>query len=199
MDGDLTADIELRLEGRVTYLVPFSERHLRDPRYLSWLRDYEVAKTIGRPEFLTEISFKEIEGYFRRISQSENDLFFALHMRQDDVFIGTAKAGHIDRDAGIADIGIIIGSRDRWGQGLATDALQCLCAYMFGARGMRRLTAGAMAVNPAMIRVFEKLGFRREGTLRQHVPFEGGYTDHVLLGCFRDEFVSATSRSAPTG
>ena len=52
----------------------------------------------------------------------------------------------------------------------------------------RKLTCGIMANNPAMVRVFEKLGFRREATLRRQIPFEGDFLDHILLGCFAEEY-----------
>lgn len=180
---------ELRIDGQGTYLVRFTERHLNDPCYLGWLRDYDVMKTVGRAEYLREVPFAEAEAYFRRVDASPDDLFFALHVQADESFIGTVKAGHIDRVAGIADIGIMIGARECWGQGLSTDALHAICRYMFRDFGIRRLTCGAMAVNPAMIRAFEKIGFRREGVLRAHVPFEGGYTDQVLMGCLADDLV----------
>ncbi len=186
MDGDLKRQAE-RIDGRRTCLMRFGEGHLRDPRYLAWLRDHEVIKTIGRAEYLTEIPFEEVEAYWRRVDRSPEDLFYAIHMAADGAFVGTAKAGHIDWEHGIADIGIMIGDRAHWGGGVATDALGALCRHLFEARGLRRLTAGSMAANPAMVRVFEKLGFALEGTLRAHVPYEGGYTDHVLLGCLRGE------------
>ena len=182
MDGDL------RIDGARVTLATFGERHLEDPAYMSWLHDYEVVKTIGRPEYLTSASYEDVATYVRRVSKSPDDMFFAIHLREGETFVGTAKAGHIDREAGIADIGIMIGSRAHWGQGLATDALRALCRHMFEKAGMRKLTCGVMANNPAMVRVFEKLGFRREATLRRQIPFESVFLDHILLGCFADEF-----------
>jgi len=172
-------------------LKSFGERHLKDPCYLSWLRDYEVVKTIGRPEYLTSVSFDEIAEYVRRVTDSPTDMFFAICLRDSGIFVGTVKAGHIDREAGIADVGVMIGSRGHWGQGLATDALGALCRYLFTDGGMRKLTCGVVATNPAMVCVFEKLGFRHEARLRRQVPYEGDYVDHILLGCFRDELVTA--------
>lgn len=183
MDGDL------KIEGGRVVLASFGDRHLNDPAYLSWLHDYEVVKTIGRPEYLTAVSFEDVAHYVRQVTDSPNDMFFAIQMLESDAFVGTAKAGHIDRDAGIADIGIMIGSRPQWGQGLATDVLGVLCHYMFTQAGMRKLTCGVMGNNPAMIRVFEKLGFNREAQLRRQIPFEGVFLDHILLGCFADELV----------
>jgi RimJ/RimL family protein N-acetyltransferase len=45
-----------------------------------------------------------------------------------------------------------------------------------------------MAVNPAMLKVFTRLGFREEGVRRLQDRYEDGYCDHIYLGCFADEF-----------
>ena len=193
MDGDLKHAQPARLNGRRVYLVPFSDRHLNDPAYAGWLADREVTKTLGRPEYLAARPFAEIEAYVRRLASSPDDMFYAVHLTEGDRFVGTAKAGHIDWAAAVADIGIMIGDRECWGQGLATDALVALCRATFGTLRMRRLVANIMASNPAMIRVFEKLGFRQEGVRRQHMVFEGGYTDIVLFGCFEKEFRDAAA------
>jgi RimJ/RimL family protein N-acetyltransferase len=54
-----------------------------------------------------------------------------------------------------------------------------------------------MAVNGAMIAVFEKLGFREEGRLRAQDRLEdGSFCDHALLGCFPDELVDPAAGEA---
>jgi sugar O-acyltransferase (sialic acid O-acetyltransferase NeuD family) len=189
MDRDL---IPARLDGRRCWLEPFGERHLRDRDYIGWLHDYDVIRTLNLPSYWTPVPLEEIEIYCRTLIASPTDAFFALHDGSDGRFVGTVRAGHIDGAAATADIGIMIGRRDRWGRGLAQDAIATLCRWLFAECGMRRLTAGAMAINPAMIRVFEALGFRREGVMRQQDRLrEGGYCDHIHLGCFRAEFEAA--------
>src|SRR3546814_300643 len=179
----------MRIDGKQTYLVPFAEQHLRNPIYLAWLQDPQVVRTLNLPHYLARpVSFKELEAYYRRVVDSATDLFLALHRKCDDAFIGTLKAAQIDRYAGTADLGIMIGHKNLWGQGLASDALHALARHLFEVEGLRRLTAGAMATNPAMIRVFERLGFRREGVFREQDRLGNDYIDHIHLGCLRNEF-----------
>ena len=193
MDGDLNRAAllrpeGLRLAGRVSHCVPFGEGHLRDPVYLSWLRDRDVVRTIGRPDYMAApVDFATVEKYFAQMKDSSGDLFLALYHTANGRFVGTLKAGHIDWHQGNADIGIMIGDKEYWGRGLATDAIRTLALHLYNVLGLRRLTAGSMSINPAMIAVFENLGFRREGVLREHLRHENGFCDHVLLGCFRNE------------
>jgi ribosomal-protein-alanine N-acetyltransferase len=180
----------LQIAGAEIELRYFSARHSKDAAYRDWLRDPEIVRTLNLPRYLEQpITDAEIDTYVEQITKSPNDLFFAIHHGAEDTFIGTIKAGKIDRYAGHADIGIMIGRKAFWGRGLATDAIATLCQYLFDDAGLRRLTAGSMATNPSMIHVFEKLGFRQEGVFReQDRVSENGYCDHIHLGCLRDEF-----------
>ena len=177
------------LPGRQVVLVPFGESHLRDPQYLAWLRDRDVVRTLNLPAYYnSQVSFAELEAYCRHLCESATDYFYAIELLPAGRFIGTAKLGAVNAYAGTADIGIMIGARDVWGRGLATDVIATICQNAFNDLGLRRLTAGAMAINPAMIRVFEKLGFRREGCFRQHDRLGDNYIDHIHLGCLHQEF-----------
>ncbi len=178
-----------RLAGKRVNLARFTMAHASDPAYRGWLRDPEVVRTLNLPRYLEEpVSGAEIDAYCQSLIASPNDLFMAI--QDGEAFIGTIKAGRIDRYAGHADIGIMIGRKDLWGRGLATDAIATICAYLFEIEGLRRLTAGSMATNPGMIRVFEKLGFRREGVFREQDRIsDRDYCDHIHLGCLRAEFI----------
>jgi len=188
----MSQELAVRLEGKKSYLVPFTQRHLNTPAYLEWLRDYDVVKTINRPEYLTPISFEEVRAYCERVMTSETDMFFAVHEQISGSFSGTLRVNGINRYSMVADIGILLG-RPFWGKGIATDAVGTVCRYLFENLKFRKLTAGMMAVNPAMARVFEKMGFRREGILRRQDKFEGQYVDHIYMGCFREEFTGGVS------
>ena len=177
-----------RLTGSRCYLVPFEEKHINDTEYLDWLRDYDVVKTINRPDYLLPVSLLKVREYCETIMRSSNDMFLAIYDKKDEIFIGTMRAGHINWQTGTADIGIMIGNRNYWGKGIATDAIKTLGQFLFHKVGLRRLTAGLMAANPAMMKAFQRAGFRQEGILRQHDSYEGKFMDHIYLGCLRDEF-----------
>lgn len=189
MDGVVSdARVEPRIEGARVALTPFDESHLADPAYRRWLRDPAVVAPLNLPRYLAgEVSDAEIEAYARRLMADDAVWFFALLLRDEREFVGTVKAGPIDRYAGRADLGVMIGRTNLWGRGLASDALGALARRLIEGEGLRRLTAGAMATNPSMIRVFEKLGFQREGVFRQHDRQGDVYIDHIHLGCLADE------------
>ncbi len=169
-------------------LVPFTEVHLRDPRYMSWLRDRDVLLTLNLPRYLAgDVTEIEIAKYCHSLIASPDVYFYALIKLDGGRFIGTVKAGPVNRYAGTCDLGIMIGEKAEWGRGLATDALDCLSRHLVDEVGIRRLTAGAMASNPAMVKTFEKLGFRVEGVFREQDRVEDEFVDHIHLGCLKHE------------
>ena len=179
------------LEGRKTRLEPFDQRHLNDPQYLSWLRDYDVVKTINRADYLRPVSFAEVREYCESVQRSPTDMFFAIVELGEEEFIGTLLVSQLNWRTRTADIGILIGARDSWGKGLGTDAISTIGRFLIERLKLRRLTAGLMSVNPGMQKVFERLGFQEEGVFRDHDLFEGEYVDHVYLGCMAHEFTPA--------
>jgi [ribosomal protein S5]-alanine N-acetyltransferase len=171
-------------------LRPFTERHLTDPAYRSWLDDREVVRYLGRPEYLEPVPFAEIRSYVEGLWADDRCTFLAVHTVEEDEFIGTAKITFKPKGGpspDVADVGIMIGNRDYWGRGLATATLRAACRHAVDVLGARKLIAGAMSPNVAVIRAFERIGFMVEGRLRGQLDFEGGHVDHVLLGCFPGE------------
>lgn len=63
------------------------------------------------------------------------------------------------KDGG-AELGFLFRS-DRWGHGLASEAVAAVVAEAFGPMRLTHLAAGALAGNLAAIRVLEKTGFGR--------------------------------------
>jgi RimJ/RimL family protein N-acetyltransferase len=178
-----------RLDGKNVFLVSFEEEHLSDDRYFRWLCDYDVVKSLNRLEYIMPIKYEDVVQYCNAVWASHKDVFLALYAKEKEEFIGTVKIGNINWYSRTADVGIMIGEKKYWGKGAGTDAVWCVCKYLFEVLGLRKLTGGAMAVNEAMIKIFQNLGFKIEGRMRDQDRYEGTYCDHVYLGCFHREFV----------
>lgn len=175
------------LRGQLTYLKAFDESHLNNPDYLCWVRDYEVIKTLNKIDYLRPVSFEEVKKYCMLLMQSINDMYFAIYDIATHRFIGTLRVSKINWTSRVADIGIMIGNKEFWGKGLASDVICLISQYLFNKCGLRKLTAGYMAINPAMGKAFSKAGFVQEGVLREQNYFEGKYVDHIHMGCFLGE------------
>ncbi|HDL01619.1 MAG TPA: N-acetyltransferase, partial [candidate division Zixibacteria bacterium] len=81
----------------------------------------------------------------------------------------------------------MIGEKDCWGQGYATEAIGGLTEYAFNVIGLNRIGAGAYASNIGSYRAFEKAGYHVEGKLLSYWKSDGGYEDEILVGIVRDQ------------
>jgi ribosomal-protein-alanine N-acetyltransferase len=73
------------------------------------------------------------------------------------------------------------------GQGLGTVAQQLLVDYLFRFTTVHRLEAGTDADNLAEQKVLERIGFTREGVLRQVAFRDGAWRDAVVYALLRDD------------
>ncbi len=87
-----------------------------------------------------------------------------------------------------AHLGILIGEPDAWGHGYGPAALVLLLNWLFNHQGYRRAWLTVQADNPRACRAYEKVGFRREGTLRAHNFHDAHAHDEHLYGLLADEF-----------
>lgn len=87
---------------------------------------------------------------------------------------------------------------EHWGRGIVTEAVRSLVDHGFGVLALHRIWASCLPENPASARVLEKLGFRREGLLRQNLRIHGQWRDSILYAVLAAEWLDATSDPAAT-
>jgi aminoglycoside 6'-N-acetyltransferase len=75
------------------------------------------------------------------------------------------------------------------GRGVGSDAMRTLIAWLIDVRGHHRLTVDPAVVNARAIHVYEKLGFRPVGVLRQYERVVGdSWRDALLMELLATEF-----------
>jgi RimJ/RimL family protein N-acetyltransferase len=75
-----------------------------------------------------------------------------------------------------------------WGHGYATEAARALLQWAFDTLDLNRVQAQTDTRNLASARVLEKLGFVREGTLREDCVVNGDVSDSWVFGLLRREW-----------
>jgi len=77
---------------------------------------------------------------------------------------------------------------DHWDQGYGQEAMRLLLAFGFQELNLYRVQLTVFSYNPRAIRVYEKLGFQREGVFRQALHRDGQRHDMLLYGLLRPEW-----------
>ena len=74
------------------------------------------------------------------------------------------------------------------GERLRLTALRLLLRFAFDELNLYRVQLTVFSYNPRAIRLYEKLGFRHEGTFREFVQRDGARHDMLLYGLLRQEW-----------
>ena len=111
----------------------------------------------------------------------------AIERAADRVFIGWCCLMKWNPGYRSAAMGYCL-SDTAWGQGFATEAAGALLQWAFDTLDLNRMQAETDTRNTASARVLEKLGFTREGTLREDCIVDGEVSDTWVFGLLRREW-----------
>jgi RimJ/RimL family protein N-acetyltransferase len=137
------------------------------------------------------VSLEAVRRYVGQMSHprlQDDFLHFAIHTRPDDRLIGDATVGYIDRHHRRCKVGITIGEKSEWGKGYAREALEPVIAFCFIKLGLNRIGAEIYCFNERSRRLFESMGFQREGLIRQSVWKGGQPINDCLYGLLREDW-----------
>jgi RimJ/RimL family protein N-acetyltransferase len=172
------------LIGPKVYLRPLEREDA--PLFIPWVNDTEVTRTLAvfyRPKNLQdELAF--IDG----VSNDEHAVVFGIVVRETDKLIGSAGLHQIHFKDRYAEFGILIGEKSSWGKGYGTEVTALITGYGFETLNLHRVWLRVHEDNERGIKAYGKVGFKREGVLRQHKYREGRYLDVVVMGILREEW-----------
>jgi ribosomal-protein-alanine N-acetyltransferase len=125
----------------------------------------------------------EIQESFKR----RELLKWGIALRKDDTLIGSVTLFHPDFTHRRAEIGYALG-RAHWGQGYMLETLKAVLTYAFEVLEFHRIEADVDPRNVASIRTLERLGFQREGYLRERWQVNGEIQDALFYGLLRPDW-----------
>ncbi len=112
---------------------------------------------------------------------------WGIARNSDDYIIGTCTLAHVDTQNRRAEIGFALRS-DHWNQGYMFEATSTLLRFAFDKLGLHRVEADVDPRNKASIRLLERLGFQREGHLRERWLVGDEINDTIFFGLLRREW-----------
>jgi ribosomal-protein-alanine N-acetyltransferase len=116
-------------------------------------------------------------------------LKWAITLPADDKLIGSISLFHPDFTHRRAEIGYALG-RAHWGNGYMQEALEAVLNYAFAVLKLHRIEADVDPRNAASVRTLERLGFQREGYLRERWQVNGEIQDAFFYGLLRPDWES---------
>ena len=111
----------------------------------------------------------------------QESLILGVYLKSTDELAGKCMLFSCDKESKRAEIGFGL-SRSFWGKGYIREAGEALIRYGFNSLGLRRIEAEIDPDNQSSAKALEKLGFSREGLLRQRWEVNGIVSDSAMYG-----------------
>jgi RimJ/RimL family protein N-acetyltransferase len=172
------------IRGQKTYLRAIERDDLA--RCHAWMNEPELRATLAQRY---PMSLAREADWIERVTrgQDPSEIHFAICLAVGDRHVGNCGFVGIDRDNRIATLGILIGEKECRGKGFGTDAIRALCRFAFEEMDLRKIRLDVHADNAAGLKAYERVGFRREGLLREEVHRAGRPVDVVRMGLLRGD------------
>ena len=163
-----------------------------------WLADPELLHALGaRPIPLANIDPEKLPEQFRL-----RDGRILAIVSKDKHMLGLVAFGNLHEQNRTASIMVLIGDRGEWNRGYGSDALRTAVRFAFEDLNLNCVEAQIPSFNSRGQRVFEKVGFSPEGTLRGRFYGRGKYWDVVVASVLREgwtgEKATAAAVTVPT-
>jgi len=123
-------------------------------------------------------------------NERETMFKWGIALRDSNTVIGTTTLFNLNLDNGRAELGYAM-AHAHWGKGYMNEALKALVSHVFEVMELRRLEADVDPRNAASIRTLERLGFQREGFLRERWHVNGEIQDALFYGLLRREWLKS--------
>jgi len=151
---------------------------------VAFLRHYDIMPA-------TPKSKKELDELLIYYGDSHERCIYAIREKKEDKIIGVAGFDNIVWTSGVATVFIGIGESAFRGKGYGKEALSLLLDFGFNELNFHRIQLNVISYNLNAIRLYEGLGFVKEGVCRELVYRDGKRYDLYQYGLLKPEWCKA--------
>lgn len=152
----------------------------------SWRAKRELIDFLGAPfrYINTEVDVKWFENYM--LNRGTNVRCSILN--EEEQVIGLVSLTNIDRTNQSAIFHIMIGDTTNREKGVGSFATYCILRHAFYDMNLNRVELSVLENNSRAIRLYEKVGFKKEGIKREAVYKEGQFVNMITMAILKRDF-----------
>lgn len=169
-----------RLVGQKVAVQPYVAEDVTAD-HVRWLNDPEVVKFSNQR--FRKHDLASCQAFFDSFANSANS-FLSVRRLSDDKAVGTLTV-YRSPQHGTADVGIMIGEPSAWGQGIGQDAWSLVIDWLMDSEKLRKVSAGTLRCNLAMLRLMQRSGMVEEAIRREQELVDGVAQDVIHYARFR--------------
>jgi RimJ/RimL family protein N-acetyltransferase len=155
---------------------------LEPARYL-----HNEESTLNRLSDPFHVSQEEQIEWFKNLSKSRKSRRYSILLKESKELVGIVRMDNIDLVNRSCEIGADILAASRR-QGIATEAYTRILDYIFGEMALHRIQLFTLVSNSEAVKLYGKLGFQKEGIVRESIFRGGNFNDMFLMGMLSHEW-----------
>jgi ribosomal-protein-alanine N-acetyltransferase len=129
--------------------------------------------------------------WFLNLKNSAKNRRYVARTIADSTIVGVFRLDDIDLQNKTAQVGLDIEKSFRQ-KGYATEIYGEMLAHIFNYLGMNRVSLVTLCNNLPAIALYSKMGFKKEGTLREAIFRDGKFLDLIQYGLLFEEWKSSS-------
>lgn len=157
---------------------------------INWIPSAEFVLQWGGPAFQYPLTEDQLEKYLEHANKEDSDIYIYKVIDHDlQQVIGHISLGNIDRVHKSARVGkVLVGSTEVRGKGIGSEMMKAILKIAFEELKLHKVTLGVFDFNTSAIRCYEKVGFVREGFLRDARKNGDEYWNLIEMGILENEW-----------
>lgn len=173
----------MRKEYRV-YLRAFEPEDYKTS--IKWRNDDEIWNHLGGVKYFVSEAYEK--KWVEDAIFDPKVIRLAVCLKENNRYIGNVYILDINERDRKGNSHILIGEREFWGKGYATEAYELLLDYAFNERAFHRIGAHVLEENAASIALHKKCGFSQDGVFRKATFKNGKWQNQIIFSILEEEY-----------
>ncbi len=158
---------------------------------IEWIEDEHLLTNWAGSLFRFPLNERSLDWYIENSNDLEKSdvLIYKVIDSASGKTIGHISLGSINRSEGSARITrVLVGNTTERGRGVCQHMMKAILKIGFEEMGLHRISLGVYDFNTSAIRCYEKVGFVKDGLMRDVKKYNGGYWSLVEMSMLEDEW-----------
>ncbi len=152
-----------------------------------WRNDEKLTKFLSANHFFVSKEREKQWAISKSVDDSHN-LYLGIGLKKTpDVLVGYCAINNIDLRNRQATWGATLIGSEYLGNGYGVQSAKLMLKYLFDQYPIHKCNTSCLLQHPRTVRMFEELGFKKDGVLRDELYKDGKFWDVVLFSLLRTE------------
>jgi RimJ/RimL family protein N-acetyltransferase len=174
----------LKMRGKKIGLAVLEKSDL--PLFKKWLNDPRLS--IFMREFDEMLADENVQEWYEQSVHDPAQVDFSIVNMKNGQLVGACTLTNVDGRNAAAEARLFIGEPEFWNKGYGSEALILLLDYAFNVLNLHNVRLHVNSINKNAIHVYEKLGFKLVGKLRESRTYLRKRYDLYIMDMLAREF-----------